>query len=244
MSFAVCIVSAAGGSGSSSLCAALASAFAERGTKVGLLDCQPGCGELSDILGASETCVYNAGDAMKGRCGIEEAVCEPFDGVYLVPAASEEQDCQPGSMRRFGAYFEREEVKRDIIVLDMPKAYGDGARELYSCADMTVICSRAEERQLKRAYKLRRQLQRYSMDVRLVITDFDKKRFSAGDIPDLDKCIDIAGARLLGLVPHDEGFEKALHRGERVVSGEAFEAARRIAGRIAGERIPLPQSFL
>ena len=244
MSFAVCIVSAAGGGGSSSLCAALASAFAEKGTKVGVLDCNSGCGELSELLGASETCVYNAGDAMRGRCGIDEAVCEPFEGVYLVPAANAEQDCQPGSMRRFGAYFEREEVRRDIIILDMPRAYGTGAEELYSCADMTVICCRAEERQLKRAYRLRRQLQRHETQVRLVITDFDRKIFSAGTLPDLDKCIDIAGARLLGIVPHDAGFEKALHSGERIISGEAFEAARRIAGRITGERIALPTSFL
>lgn len=244
MSFAVCIASASGSSGASTLCAALAASFVRGGRSAAVIDCNSGAGELDFLLGAGETCVYNAGDVLRGRCEPEDAVCEPSEGLRLIPAAADAQDAPTGRLRPLGALFEKGDLKSDFILLDLPHAVCTGTDELIGCADMVLLCCRAEKRDVRRASAMRRRMQRIGVRTGLVITNFDRRSFAGGQYADLDAVIDETGAQLIGIIPNDDGFSQAFDSGTVPESGAAVEAVRRIARRVAGERVPLPSEYV
>ena len=58
----------------------------------------------------------------------------------------------------------------------------------------------------------------------------------------LDAVIDASGVRLMGLVPEDPALAAAFLRGKRAQeSSPGMKALSRVAGRLEGEAIPLPE---
>ena len=82
-------------------------------------------------------------------------------------------------------------------------------------------------------------------DRRLVINRFSGPFFHAtGAYPDLDAVIDGAGARLFGVVPEDPLLAAAFLRGKGAPeSSPARKALYRMAGRLEGEAVPIPDQL-
>ena len=78
---------------------------------------------------------------------------------------------------------------------------------------------------------------------RLVLNRFSGGLFrSTGAYQDLDAVIDASGVRLMGLVPEDPALAAAFLRGKRAQeSSPGMKALSRVAGRLEGEAIPLPE---
>ena len=120
------------------------------------------------------------------------------------------------------------------------------------CFDVFVICALADSVSLKYAAALCRMIRKASSQtarpcgIRLLLTDFTPSRMKLGGIPDIDGCIDTVGARLIGVLPHDESALSAALSGQPPDEKcELMRYARDTAERIYGARVPLdsPRSF-
>lgn len=234
LSVVICVTAGCGGQGCSAFAALLSRAVSSAGKTVALVDAKGGAGALDYITGAKATSVYNVGDVLTGRCELSDAVCRPFEGVVLLPAAKNADDAP---LSQLGAVLARFEGY-DYIIIDMPRAESESADRLFSCADMVVLCSRPEQGELRNTSVIRRRMQKIGVDTRLVLTMVDSENL---EVPDLDFCIDKAKARLLGVIPRDKGLSVSFAEGEMPKNGAAYEAALRIARRIEGERVEIPK---
>ena len=79
----ILVTSSKGGIGKSTLSAGLAYAFARRGKRVLLCDCDLGGRSLDMFLGEENNTLFDIGDVVKGRCKPEDALLNPWDTVNL-----------------------------------------------------------------------------------------------------------------------------------------------------------------
>ncbi len=132
-----------------------------------------------------------------------------------------------------------------VVLADVPSGAVPDA-DAVNCFDAFVVCSTADRFNLGRAASLCRVLANTAADcgaeceVRLLLTEFSPAGLRRSGLRDLDECIDIAGARLLGIIPYDEAARRAAEEG-RVpdLFCEAMRYSRDVAGRLFGEVIPL-----
>ena len=237
-------ISALGGQGTSLSAAYIAKASASSGRSSVLVDTCGFGGTLSYMLGSAEDAVMNINDAASGECLIEDALTDCGDHLRLLPSASfPERTYSPLSLdvRRVIESLSREyDVFADIPSGTVPDCGMAG------CFDMFVICSRADVLSLKYASMLCRHIRKAAShtvvpcEIRLLLTRFLPELMKFGGMEDIDRCIDTVGARLLGVLPHDN---RAL---EAVISGqppdekcELMRYAADTAARIYGGRVPL-----
>lgn len=240
----IAFISALGGQGTSLSAVYTAVAAANAGHSMALVDTCGFSGTLAYMLGADEDTVMNLDDAASGECPLEEALTDCGGLLKLLPAVSfPDQTFSPLSVevRRVIESLGREyDVMADIPAGIVPDCGMAG------CFDMFVICSRADSLSLKYASRLCRLIRRSSSqttkscEIRLLLTRFTPGILKIGGVPDIDRCIDIAGARLIGIIPYDN---RAL---EAVLSGqppdeecEMMRYARDTAERIFGKLVPL-----
>lgn len=234
MSVVICITSGCGGQGCSAFAASLTRVFAAMGHKAALVDAKSGAGALDSMLGTKATAVYNLGDVLTDRCELSDAVCRPFEDAVFFPAAKNADDAPLLNLAEVLDHLD----KFDYTIIDMPRAESKSADILFSCSDMVILCGRPEDRELQYTYSIRRRMQRIGVDTRLVLDLVDS---DALEVPNLDYCIDQSRTRLLGVIPRDRAFAQAMAKGEDPEGSGAYEAVKRIARRIAGERLEIPK---
>lgn len=230
LSVVICITAGCGGQGSTSLAASLTYALASMGNTVAAVDAKSGEGALDAMLGTKETAVFNMGDVLMNRCELSDAVCRPKENIVFLAAAKKAEEAPLDALDPILAKLE----KYDYMIIDMPMAESESANRLLSCADTVILCCTASLREMDRTCAMRRRMQRLKVDTRLVVTLLESDRM---EVPDIDRCIDTVKARLLGVIPKDSGFSE----GAFPMEGQAFEAVKRIARRIRGEKAEIPK---
>ena len=96
------------------------------------------------------------------------------------------------------------------------------------------------------ACAVRRLLSRLSIsDMRLAVNRFNGRLFwETGVYGDLDGVIDEAGIRLFGVVPEDFSLAASFLKGKSArENSPGMMALSRMAGRLEGEAIPIPDSL-
>ena len=240
----IAFISALGGQGTSLAAAYTAKASAAAGHPTALVDTCGFGGTLACMLGVEGDTVMHLNDAALGECDIEDALTDCGEHLKLLPSGSfSERTLSPLSVevRRVIESLSREyDVFADIPSGTVPDCGMAG------CFDMFVICSRADVLSLKYASMLCRHIRKAASptvvpcEIRLLLTSFLPELMKFGGMEDIDRCIDTVGARLLGVLPHDN---RAL---EAVISGqppdekcELMRYAADTAARIYGGRVPL-----
>ena len=240
----IAFISALGGQGTSLSVVCTAKAAASAGHSTVLVDAGGFGGTLAYMLGADCGAVMNLNDAALGECPIEEALTDCGENLRLLPAGPfSERTVSPLSVevRRVVESLARDcDVFADIPAGTLPDCGMAG------CFDMFVICSRADAISLKYSSMLCRIIRRasaqttHSCEIRLLLTDFSPEGIKFGGVSDIDMCIDIVGAQLLGVLPHDISAHESAASG-RVPDEkcELMRYARDTARRLCGERVPL-----
>ena len=201
-------------------------------------------GTLACMLGADADTVMNLHDVVYGGCELEDALTDCSDHLKLLPAASfPERPLSPLSVevRRVIESLSREyDVLADIPAGTIPDCGMTG------CFDMFVICSRADTVSLGYASKLCRLIRKAAAQttspcaIRLLLTRFTPELMKFGGVQDIDRCIDTVGARLIGVMPHDNRALEAVLAGQQPDEKcELMRYARDTAARLAGMRVPL-----
>lgn len=244
MGIATVITSGKGGVGKSTVAVGIGRALAQRGHRVLLVDCDAGLRSLDRMTGVEEQLVFDMADVVCGRCSPAEAIypCAGEEGLFLLPApSSSEGMVSPGVMRKLVPLLTR---YYDHVLLDSPAGVGSGFRSAACGADRALIVCTPDPVCVRGVGVVTALLDKLGTDQRrLVLNRFSGGLFrSTGAYRDLDAVIDASGVRLMGLVPEDPALAAAFLRGKRAQeSSPGMKALSRVAGRLEGEAIPLPE---
>lgn len=235
----ICIASGKGGTGKTALAAGLASAIAELGKTVLLVDLDIGLRNLDLVLGMTDSALFDFTDVLLERTTLEEAVtphpsCEGLS-FLAAPLGIPEEPITADALKGF---CERAKKLYDICILDCPAGIGEGFSQAASVCDLAIVVCTPDQTSLRDAQMTRHALsERGVEDFRLVVNRVRPRVFGVS----LDEAIDRTGIRLLGAVPEDKRVIESANRGELVLSKKtpAAQAFRNMAQRLNGCEVPL-----
>lgn len=231
------VASGKGGVGKSTFVAGISKALSGYGKKVLAIDFDIGLRSLDLLLGNGDQVVFDWGDAVTGRCTPEQSIIKGYVDFVSAPRSFEDDFTES----LFRDYLKSVSIAYDYIFIDAPAGIGTGFSLASKCASKGIVvttpdcicvrsCSRAHQEMLSNGIN----------DIRLVINMFDLKPVTKNKLLNVDECIDETGVQLLGVIPMDRNiaFTSVIGKDpdEFTSSNQAFY---RIAGRLAGKRIPL-----
>lgn len=252
MGIATVITSGKGGAGKSTAAVGLGRALAQRGRRVLLVDCDAGLRSLDRMTGVEEDLVFDISDVVLGRCSPAQAIYPCQDpqgqasesecGMFLLPAPASGNDLiSPAVMVRLVPLLRR---YYDHVLLDSPAGVGVGFRSAAAAADRALVICSPDPVCVRSALTARLLLEELELaDKRLVINRYNSVFFDeTGAYTGLDAVIDGAGLRLFGLVPEDHRLAAAFLKGRPAPwDTPGMMAMQRIAARLDGENVPMPE---
>lgn len=234
------LTSGKGGVGKSTVALGLATAFSALNKTVLLIDMDQGLRCLDLMLGISEKVAFDISDVLDGR-DAESAIYGTAQDprIFLMPAPM-----QIGSIKgvTFGEFIREAALNFDVVIIDFPAGIDFS---LYSfLPDQThfiTVCT-PDPVSLRDASLAGDKL--YSMgkqNVRLIINKFDISYIKNKVYPNIDSIIDIAGLRLIGIIPSDINLTVNQAASKLTKKGRAYKAFLRLAKRLNGQDVKLPK---
>ena len=238
----IAIVSGKGGTGKTSLTALIGAALAGLDKRTLLIDCDVGLRDLDLALGLSDRVLMDFSDVVAGRATLDEAVVRhpKLQNLYLLtaPVTTEAALASPDGM---GVLLETARESYDFVLIDGGAGLGESFRLSTEHADRIIVVSTTEPSCLRDAQRTVMELHSYPGRVHLIVNRLRRKLLKSLRA-NIDDAMDAAGLPLLGVVPEDEDFPALLGKGK--VDGFGYysgarRAARNIARRLCGEKVPL-----
>ena len=240
MGTAVMITSGKGGTGKTSLTAAVASCLAAMGQRVLCVDLDIGLRNLDLALGLADRTVMDFSDVMEHRCPLLTASIEHPDirGLYLLTAPLSLERPDPMAFR---SLIEDGKDCFDFVFMDSPAGLGVGFQLAMAAADRAIVVSATDPAALRDAQVAVSQLTGKMKQIHLVMNRVQPKLM--GKLrTSIDHAMDTAGLPLLGVVPEDQNVTMAAAVGVPLVLltyKGAAPAYLNIARRLLGQRVPL-----
>ena len=238
----IAVTSGKGGTGKTTVCAAVASCLAAEGLRVLCIDADMGLRNLDISLGMAELAPISFADVLAGRYSLSEATPHPeLPGLYLLTAPAAER---PETIRfqDFGALLETVRDYFDFCLIDSPAGIGDGFHFATLYADRVLIVATPDPAALRDAAGTADQLHLMGkQELRLVVNRVNAADFRSLDWT-VDDMMDEIGLPLLGLVPEDKRVVLAAARNLPLIlftdRGAALGCLH-IARRLQGRKVPL-----
>ena len=243
MGKAIVIASGKGGTGKTTATAAISSCLALAGKTVLCIDADAGLKNLDLCLGLSDKAVFDFGDVINGRCGLDEAVIPhpalPRLFFLTAPVEPISSSQEAEGLTRLISFAK---TVFDYCIIDSPAGLGAGFTASAAAADCAVIISASDPSSCRDSGRVVMELREMGMeDVRLVVNRV-RKGILAKTKQTIDDAVDSIGARLLGIVPEDNKviLAAAAQTPLALTKGcSALAAFDRIARRIDGQKVPL-----
>ena len=242
MGEAICVISGKGGTGKTTVCAAVASCLAAEGKRVLCIDADVGLRNLDIALGMAELPVLAFTEVMQGNYALAEATPHPeLHGLFLLtaPARGGERNIDPAAFARL-----LREAKKDFdfCMIDSAAGIGDGFRLSTGAADLCILVSTPDPASMRDAACTADLLALHGgKEARLVVNRVSPRMFSRMELT-VDDIMDNVGLPLLGLVPEDPEVVLAAAQGTALIFAAedgAAEACLRISRRLRGDYVPL-----
>lgn len=245
----IVIASGKGGSGKTTITAALSCNLAMRGKRVMALDADVGLRNLDLALGLADHAVFDFLDVINGSCSLEKAsVRHPLvPSLYLLAAPQL-------SYGEFAQVFTREvmegmralcsELSRhyDYIFVDSPAGIGPGLMLAAAGATSALIVATPDLACVRDADQAAEVLLSIGIEKqRLIVNRVRPSLIDRGGAMDIDDVIDDVSVQLIGVIPEDESVIACLNAGQLLPMGKshAAKAVDNIARRLCGERVAL-----
>lgn len=237
----IAILSGKGGTGKTSLCAAISTALAQSGERVLCIDCDIGLRNLDISLGLADRSALSFLDVCEGRYTLEQVQPHPtYPTLFFLTAPMNRRPEQIPTLE-FIQMLRTAREQFDYIMLDAPAGIDAGFRMVAKAADRIVLVTGPDRAAIRDAARSANVLELMGkQSVRLVVNRVNPKMVSSMNLT-IDDIMDEAGLPLLGVVPEDSGVLLAASFDTPLLEYTkrgAAAACRRIARRLQG--IPEP----
>lgn len=240
----IVVTSGKGGVGKTTTTASLGAALALRGNRVLVVDADIGLRNLDVILGLENRIVFNIVDVAKKICKPSQAIIKSkkSNNLYLLPASqTDDKDVVDEAEVRYVL----EQFRREFhyILVDSPAGIEQGFRNACAGAETAIVVTTPEVSAIRDADRVVGLLASKGIESRLIINRIDFEMVRRGDMLSVKDVQDILGVDILGVIERDEQIIVAANCGEPVVynpKSKAGQAFTRIAARVCGEQIPIP----
>ncbi len=238
----ISVISGKGGTGKTTICAAVATCLAAEGKRVLCIDADIGLRNLDIALGMAEQPIIAFTDVIHGHYTLEDATEHPrLPGLFLFTAPVREND-ELVDVPGFGRMLEAARKAFDFCLIDAPAGIGTGFRLATRYADRYLVISTPDPASMRDAGCAADLLALDGKEeLHLVVNRVEPRLFSRMELT-VDDIMDGVGLPLLGLVPEDADVMLAAAEGSALIfaaNGGAAEACLRISRRLRGENMPL-----
>ena len=236
------VVSGKGGTGKTSLCAAVACSLAKMGQTVLCIDADIGLRNLDISLGMSQEPVLPFTAIMDGEYPLSKASVHPkLQNLHFLTAPMTKQP-EELDEEAFFSFLQEAKETFDFILVDAPAGVGAGFRLAVKKADIAMVVTGSDPAALRDGARTAEAMAAISdAEARIVVNRirpsfFKRFRFT------VDDCMDTVGLPLLGIVPEDEAVPFSAAAGKilrRSGKKSAYEASAHIALRLLGKKTAL-----
>lgn len=242
MGEAIAVLSGKGGTGKTSVCAALAAALARDGQRVLAIDCDIGLQNLDLSLGMADSGAVSFLEVCQGRYTLDDAAVHPdFPGLKFLtaPFLPPNERVEQGPFRQL-VRMARE--KFDYILLDAPAGIDAGFELAAKFADRIVVVTLADPAAVRDAARAATRLEQMGKtEARLIVNRVEPRLFHTMSVT-IDDVMDNAGLPLIGVIPEDRNVTLAAAFGKPLSLYTKRGATRAIAAisrRLRGIPVPL-----
>ena len=246
MSRSILIASGKGGVGKSTLTANIGAALAFRGSSVVIIDTDIGLRSQDALLGLENLVVYDLIDVSNKDCTLEQALLSSpsVPGLSLIPA-SQFARVKSLDSNRFKKMLNTLKESYDFVLIDSPAGIEKGFRNILRAEpDQVILIVTPDEicmRDAERAAQIVSEKQQPRPQ--LIVNRLDCELIQEGEMFTARTVADTLDLPLLGEIPEDPVVYRSVLRHRLLIdyNCEARGAVLRIAGRLLGEIIPLPE---
>lgn len=232
------LTSGKGGVGKSTVSVGLGFAFCKMGKKVLLVDMDEGLRCLDLILGIDHSTVFDLSDILSGA-ELDSAIYKvnEKDELYLIPAPAKAGKI---NLSEFSSLSEKLSQSFDIVIFDFPAGINIPLYSALPENSLFLTVAVPDPVSVRDAGTLSDVLYEANLNAGLIINKFTAKQKGKYRFKNIDEIIDGAFLRLYGIVPESDSL--------KIISLTHFipkhsrpqKAFYRIASRIEGERLLLP----
>ena len=246
MGKSIVITSGKGGVGKTTATANIGTALAMNGKTVVVVDADIGLRNLDVIMGLESRVVYTSMDVIEGTCDLEKALVKDrrSENLRLLAASqrNNKMDVQPEQMQKLCNQLKE---KYDYVIIDSPAGIEHGFQIATTSAEEAIIITTPEVAAVRDADRIIGLLQNMGMNpLHLLINRLAVDMIKKGDMMDQQDIIDILSIGLIGVIPEDKDIIISTNRGLPITlnnDSNAGGAFKRIAQRINGEEMPIPE---
>jgi len=253
MSRIVVVTSGKGGVGKTTTSASFSAGLALRGHKTVVIDFDVGLRNLDLIMGCERRVVYDFVNVIQGDATLNQALIrdKQLDNLYILPAS---QTRDKDALTREGVEKVLEDLAAmdfEYIVCDSPAGIETGAIMAAYFADDALVVTNPEVSSVRDSDRIlgilsakSRRAERGEQPVQehLLLTRYNPKRVSEGEMLSLRDIEDILRIRLIGVIPESESVLQASNQGIPAIhlkDSDVAQAYADVVARYLGEEKPL-----
>ena len=239
----ISVISGKGGTGKSSLCAAIASCLAVERQRVLCIDCDVGLRNLDIPLGMADVASVTFSSVMRGEYALSDAPVHSQMPTLSLLTAPVSETAESISAGQFGRMLEAAGEAFDWIFLDAPAGIGAGFQLATAFADTALVVCGGDPAAMRDAARTSDLLlqRRAGIEAKLIVNRVSAKLYRRMRAT-IDDVMDEVGLPLLGIVPDDASVTLAAAAGTPLIvytQQGAAEACAHIASRLCGRKAPL-----
>lgn len=238
----IAVLSGKGGTGKTSVSAAICTALARDGFSVLAIDCDMGLQNLDISLGLADAGALSFLDVSEGGYDLSQAAVHPHFPKLSFLTAPINRRAEDVDVPAFREMLRKARQQFDFIFLDAPAGIDAGFELAAKYADRIILVTGADPAAVRDAGRAGSRLELMGKtDVRLVVNRVSNRLFSNMSVT-VDDVMDDAGLPLLGVVPEDPNVTLAAAFGTPLISYTNRGASRAcvaISRRLRGLRVPL-----
>lgn len=249
----IVVTSGKGGVGKTTTSASFSSGLALRGHKTVVIDFDVGLRNLDLVMGCERRVVYDLVNVIQGEANLTQALIKDkqCDNLFILPAS---QTRDKDALTQDGVKKIVEQLQEkdfDYIVCDSPAGIESGALMAMYFADEAIIVTNPEVSSVRDsdrilgilASKSRRSIQgEEPIKEHLLVTRYNPKRVTDGEMLSIDDIQDILRIPLIGVVPESEAVLQASNQGVPAIymnGTNVAEAYKDFVARFLGEEKPM-----
>jgi septum site-determining protein MinD len=249
----IVVTSGKGGVGKTTTSASFASGLALRGHKTAVIDFDVGLRNLDLIMGCERRVVYDLINVIQGEAKLTQALIKDkqCDNLFILPAS---QTRDKDALTKEGVekvLQELDEMGFTYIVCDSPAGIESGALMAMHFADEALVVTNPEVSSVRDSDRILGMLSSKTKRAiegaepireHLLITRYNPKRVSDGEMLSLTDIQDILRIQLIGVIPESESVLQASNQGTPAIhlaGSDVAEAYQDVVARFLGEDKPM-----